>query len=72
MPNIKITRTTLRTLKPSTKPVIYWDAAQPGFGVRVQPTGAASYVVMYRLRGVRSGTRPLFIGTHVIPASFFA
>jgi hypothetical protein len=58
MPNIKITRTTLRTLKPSTKPVIYWDAAQPGFGVRVQPTGAASYVVMYGFVACAAGHDP--------------
>ena len=47
----KITKRTLDGLKPRTSDYLVWDDELPGFGVRVMPTGKASYVVQYRAGG---------------------
>jgi hypothetical protein len=44
----RITKRTLDSLKPNLTEYTYWDSAVSGFGVRVRPTGAMSYVVVYR------------------------
>src|SRR5271165_909526 len=44
----RITKRTLDSLKPSSTEFTFWDSAVSGFGVRVRPTGAMSYVVVYR------------------------
>jgi integrase len=44
----RITKRTLDSLKPLSTEFTHWDAAVSGFGVRVRPTGAMSYVVVYR------------------------
>jgi integrase len=44
----RITKRTVDALKPSGKEFTVWDDNVTGFGVRVRPTGAMSYVVVYR------------------------
>ena len=44
----RITKRTVDALKPNGSEFTAWDAAVSGFGVRVRPTGAMSYVVVYR------------------------
>jgi integrase len=44
----RITKRLVDSLKPSGEDYFVWDKALIGFGVRVQPTGAKSYVVKYR------------------------
>jgi len=61
----KITKRVLDTLRPAVdgKDVFIWDAGDgslKGFGVRVKPSGAASYLVQYRNREAR--TRRLVLG----------
>src|SRR5262249_24949433 len=61
----KITKRVVDALRPdpSGKDIFCWDAgdgALKGFGVRVKPTGAASYFVQYRNKEGR--TRRLVIG----------
>jgi integrase len=51
----RITKRYVDGLKPSTADVVYWDDGVPGFGIRVRPSGAKSYVFVYRLGGGRRG-----------------
>ena len=44
----RITKRVVDGLKPQAKEFAVWDAKLPGFGVRVRPSGAMSYVVVYR------------------------
>lgn len=48
MATAKITRRTIDALTPAEKPFIVYDAELKGFGVRVMPSGVATYVVEYR------------------------
>ena len=48
MPTIKLTRKAVSAIEPSDKPVIYFDETVKGFGLRVQPTGARSWILEYR------------------------
>jgi hypothetical protein len=53
----RITKRTVDALKANGSEFTVWDAAVSGFGVRVRPSGAKSYVVVYR---AGSGSDPLF------------
>jgi hypothetical protein len=44
----RITKRTVDALKPGSGEFTVWDDTVTGFGVRVRPTGAKSYVVVYR------------------------
>ena len=44
-----LTRRTVDALKPDLRPWIAWDDRLTGFGVRIQPSGAKTFVVNYRL-----------------------
>jgi hypothetical protein len=48
MTTIRITKRTVDALATSCSEFTVWDTAVTGFGVRVRPTGAKSYVVVYR------------------------
>ena len=43
-----LTKRTVETLKPDLRPWIVWDDRLRGFGVRVQPSRAKTFVVNYR------------------------
>ncbi|MDE0030302.1 MAG: integrase family protein [Deltaproteobacteria bacterium] len=45
---LTLTKRTVDALEPEDKPWIAWDDKLTGFGVRVHPSGAKSYVVNYR------------------------
>src|SRR6516165_7364678 len=44
----RITKRVIDSLKIKPSEYAVWDATMPGFGVRVRPSGAISYVVVYR------------------------
>jgi hypothetical protein len=44
----RITKRVVDGLRAQEREYAIWDAQTPGFGVRVRPTGAKSYVVVYR------------------------
>ena len=50
MANVKLTKSIVEKLEPATKDQVYWDADLAGFGLRVKPSGAKSFIVQYRNR----------------------
>jgi hypothetical protein len=50
----QITKRLIDSLKPRQGEYFVWDGSLSGFGVRVQSTGAMSYVVKYRAGSGRS------------------
>ena len=48
MSDRRITKRVVDGLKPKAMEFAVWDSKLPGFGVRVRPSGAMSYVVVYR------------------------
>jgi integrase len=59
----RITKRLVDSLKPTGKDYFVWDDLLPGFGLRVQPTGAKSYVVKYRAGSGRGApTRRVTLG----------
>lgn len=52
MPTVKLTALSVANAKvPASGRTEYWDAALPGFGLRVTHKGARSWTVLYRFRG---------------------
>jgi integrase len=59
----RITKRLVNNLKPARKDYFAWDETLSGFGLRVQPTGAKSYVVKYRAGSGRGApTRRVTLG----------
>lgn len=48
LPTIKLTRKAVSAIEPTDKSVIYFDETVKGFGLKVMPTGARSWVLEYR------------------------
>src|SRR5215207_1467024 len=63
MPSVLSTDRRVASLKPKPARVEYFDRTLPGFGLRVTPTGAKSWVLLYR---IASGgkLRRLTLGTY--------
>jgi integrase len=64
MPRMKLTKSVIDNLAASGKDVVYWDAACPGFGVKVTPAGRKVFVVLYRTGGAGSRLRKYTIGPY--------
>ena len=62
----RLTKTIIEAEPTDIKPKFLWDSQQPGFGVKVLPTGNRKYVVKYRTKGGgrRAQQRWYLIGTH--------
>lgn len=48
MPTMKLTRRAATGLRPADKPTIYFDDEVSGFGLRIMPSGARSWILEYR------------------------
>lgn len=60
----KLTKRTVDALKASGTEYVAWDTDIAGFGVRVRPSGAKTYVVQYRAgAGRKAPTRKLTLGS---------
>ena len=64
MPRIKLTKGAIDALPSPSSDVVYWDAAYPGFGVKVTPKGRKVFIVLYRTSGAGSNLRKYTIGPY--------
>jgi integrase len=64
MPRIKLTKSAIDAIPTPAADVVYWDAACPGFGVKVSPKGRKVFVVLYRTGGAGSKLRKYTIGPY--------
>lgn len=60
----RINKTNVDNLLPGAAEVLLWDDRIAGFGCKVMPTGAKSYLFQYRLGGRAGRTRRVTIGKH--------
>ncbi|MEE8393777.1 MAG: tyrosine-type recombinase/integrase [Rhodospirillales bacterium] len=62
----RLTKTLIENEPPGNKPKFLWDSQQPGFGVKILPSGKRKYVLKYRTKGGgrRAQQRWYLIGTH--------
>ena len=51
MPTRRLTDQAVRSLRPDTRQVDYWDVNPKNFGVRISPAGRKTFVVRYRNAG---------------------
>lgn len=63
----KVNKRSVDALKPGASASFLWDDDLKGFGVKVTPAGALSYVVQYRMGGREAKTRRYSIGGHGSP-----
>lgn len=47
----KLNKTYIESLRPSEKPVYYWDDHIKGFGIKILPSGSKKFVFKYRISG---------------------
>src|SRR3984893_17024925 len=64
MPRIKLTKGAIDALPTPSSDAVYWDAASPGFGVKVTPKGRKVFIVLYRTGGAGSKLRQYTIGPY--------
>lgn len=64
MPRTKLTKSAIDALPTPNSDVVYWDAAFPGFGVKVTPKGRKVFIVLYRTGGAGSKLRKYTIGPY--------
>jgi integrase len=64
MPRLKLTKSAIEGLPAPKLDTVHWDAATPGFGVKVTPTGRKIFIVLYRTGGAGSKLRKYTIGPY--------
>ena len=64
MPRLKLTKSAIDALATPQTDTVYWDAALPGFGVKVTPKGRKVFIVLYRTGGAGSRLRKYTIGPY--------
>ena len=58
----RITKRTVDALKTTGREYVQWDEELKGFGVRVRPSGAKSFIAVYRTGGRNTPLRRVTIG----------
>src|SRR6476661_6657448 len=64
MPRAKLTKSVIVSLPTPHSDTVYWDAALPGFGVKVTPKGRKVFIVLYRTGGAGAKLRKYTIGPY--------
>src|SRR4029077_516369 len=64
MPRAKLTKSVIDSLPTPHSDTVYWDAALPGFEVKVMPKGRKVFIVLYRTGGAGSKLRKYTIGPY--------
>ena len=67
MPSARITKRAVDQLAQGSTDVFLWDDVLRGFGLRLTPKGARSYILQYRMGGREAPTRRYTIGSHGSP-----
>ena len=60
----KINKRSIDALRASDKNLFLWDTDLKGFGAKITPAGAISYVIQFRMGGREASTRRYTIGVH--------
>jgi integrase len=64
MPRIRLSKSAIDALPTPSSDIVYWDAAYPGFGVKITPKGRKVFIFLYRTGGTGSHLRKYTIGPH--------
>jgi integrase len=64
MPRIRLTKSAIDALPTPSSDIVYWDAAYPGFGVKITPKGRKVFIFLYRTGGAGSQLRKYTIGPY--------
>ncbi|MFV3131688.1 tyrosine-type recombinase/integrase [Niveispirillum sp. KHB5.9] len=67
MPSTRISKRTVDSAIPGARDCYLWDSELSGFGLKVTPSGAKTYLVQYRTGGRGMPTRRITIGRHGSP-----
>jgi hypothetical protein len=60
----RLTKQVVDGLKPKETDYVEWCAKLPGFGCRVRPSGAKSFIAQYRVGGRNSPVRKVTLGSY--------
>ncbi|MCH4151236.1 MAG: Arm DNA-binding domain-containing protein [Sphingobium sp.] len=60
----KISKRSIDALRPNASNQFLWDTDLKGFGAKITPAGAISYVLQFRMGGREASTRRYTIGAH--------
>lgn len=63
MPIRKLSKSVVERTEAGENDLVFWDENLPGFGLRVKPSGARSYIIQYRSRRTGASKR-MTIGQH--------
>src|ERR1700741_1763393 len=64
MPRARLTKSVIDALPIPQSDTVFWDAALPGFGVKVTPKDRKVFIVLYRTGGAGSRLRKYTIGPY--------
>ena len=64
---VRLSKSRVDAMSKGVRNAYLWDADVKGFGLKVTPTGAKSYVMQYRMGGREAKTKRLTIGKHGSP-----
>lgn len=67
IPSVSTTKRTVDACEATDREQFYWDPDLKGFGLKVSPGGAKSYIIQYRMGGRGARGRRYTLGQHGSP-----